>query len=643
MDASFAGPLALAIVGLTAGHAIRVLRWSLLLPGRVRISRFDLLLGLAVGYAANALLPWRIGEALRALMVTLRCGEGRKDQAFASIVASILVERMTDLPVAAAILFAVGAGPAVPLLMLLVCVGLAGFGLGLQKSPRTRRIVWQATLPLNHALRLALAHCAWEFGHAVSRRIFLTPRYLAATLLMWAIYLAAYGALALAIRDSAAQTVSLFLESPLTPLLARVAESSPGGPDLGRMGMIFAFALVPVVAILLVGADILRQSLTTGARAVEARLERTRPPDRAARYRLRAPRERYREQGTYDAFLDDLFSGRSTLATRFGLTLPDTAVVHRFFNGGSDAVTGLIEQDGRLCIAKYAVGAAAGKLREQVAWLDRARDAGLSVTDCTHPEARDDGLRYEMPLVVPADAFYDLIHTGEASVSTDLLRALVARVEAHHRTSLASADEEDIRAYLAAKAAANHAVLVAFLREQVGHVFDLNGEPADLSDLALLADPDWLRAQITHRHCADVHGDLTIDNVIATTTRREDYYLIDPNPENLFNTPFIDWAKLMQSLHLGYETLNRLLPRAETNGLVVPLIRSQRYAALHAVLEAEILARFGPDGLREVYFHEIVHYLRLTPYKIRQNPHKGLVFAGATLLLLRRYRARFGA
>ena len=85
------------------------------------------------------------------------------------------------------------------------------------------------------------------------------------------------------------------------------------------------------------------------------------------------------------------------------------------------------------------------------------------------------------------------------------------------------------------------------------------------------------------------------------------------------------------------------MPPRETAGPVVPLIRSHRYADLHAVLEAEIVARFGPDGLREVHFHEIVHYLRLTPYKIRQNPHKGLVFAGATLLLLRRYRARFGA
>ena len=55
----------------------------------------------------------------------------------------------------------------------------------------------------------------------------------------------------------------------------------------------------------------------------------------------------------------------------------------------------------------------------------------------------------------------------------------------------------------------------------------------------------------------------------------------------------------------------------------------------------EARVRAMADGLREVYFHEIVNYLRLTPYKIRQNPDKGLVFAGATLMLLNRYRERF--
>ena len=56
----------------------------------------------------------------------------------------------------------------------------------------------------------------------------------------------------------------------------------------------------------------------------------------------------------------------------------------------------------------------------------------------------------------------------------------------------------------------------------------------------------------------------------------------------------------------------------------------------------EIVARFGDDdALREVYFHELVNYLRLTLYKIRQSPTRGLAFFGCTSLLLRRYTERF--
>ena len=43
--------------------------------------------------------------------------------------------------------------------------------------------------------------------------------------------------------------------------------------------------------------------------------------------------------------------------------------------------------------------------------------------------------------------------------------------------------------------------------------------------------------------------------------------------------------------------------------------------------------------MREVAFHELVHYLRLIPYKIRTDPQKGVTFFACAALLLRQYRA----
>ena len=41
--------------------------------------------------------------------------------------------------------------------------------------------------------------------------------------------------------------------------------------------------------------------------------------------------------------------------------------------------------------------------------------------------------------------------------------------------------------------------------------------------------------------------------------------------------------------------------------------------------------------MREIAFHELVNYLRLLPYKIRNEPAQGLTFFVCTSLLLRRY------
>jgi hypothetical protein len=54
------------------------------------------------------------------------------------------------------------------------------------------------------------------------------------------------------------------------------------------------------------------------------------------------------------------------------------------------------------------------------------------------------------------------------------------------------------------------------------------------------------------------------------------------------------------------------------------------------------VSRFSGDALREVYFHELVNYLRLTPYKMRQSAERGLAFFACTSLLLREYRQNYG-
>jgi hypothetical protein len=120
---------------------------------------------------------------------------------------------------------------------------------------------------------------------------------------------------------------------------------------------------------------------------------------------------------------------------------------------------------------------------------------------------------------------------------------------------------------------------------------------------------------------------------------KPNFYIIDPNPDNIFNTPLIDLSKLMQSLHLGYEGLNRggKFSSISENKIDLILSRSHAYSALHDYLKELIISQYGIDTLREIYFHELINYLRLTPYKIRKDPAMGLTFFACTSILLARY------
>ena len=136
----------------------------------------------------------------------------------------------------------------------------------------------------------------------------------------------------------------------------------------------------------------------------------------------------------------------------------------------------------------------------------------------------------------------------------------------------------------------------------------------DLDEWRVFQDRHWVRRQLPSRDETVIHGDLTLENVVVSPGHAHGFYVIDPNPENIFDSPLIDWAKIMQSLHLGYEALNRSAQTSfHDRAMVLPIARSEAYASLHRLLESEIVSRFSDEALRETYFHELVHYVRLTP------------------------------
>ena len=63
---------------------------------------------------------------------------------------------------------------------------------------------------------------------------------------------------------------------------------------------------------------------------------------------------------------------------------------------------------------------------------------------------------------------------------------------------------------------------------------------------------------------------------------------------------------------------------------------------LHDTVTRQLTALLGERAMREVAFHEIVNFLRLTPYRRRSSSQQGVTFFACTSMLLRRYRERYG-
>jgi hypothetical protein len=624
---------------LLAGHVVRSIRWAILFPKLSNVRHSDLLVGLSIGYLVNAILPFRIGELFRVLYVHWR-GEVQ----IACVVATVVLERLLDVLVVAAILLVFVAGHRLPWAATisvglgLVAVGATvGFGIYIPRSRLVRRWVWAVATIFNPKIKFMILDSVWTFASLLASRRYLSPRFVMLTVLMWGIYLFSYLLFARLVDAGFVAATYLLLGSPLSSPVQLLATSDLDN-NLALGLLLIAYTSLPIAAVIAYGLVRDRPAIVGAMHAAQrygfigGEL-----------YRI-VSTDTFRRASDYELFLTALFGDGHRLVSDFGLSAIDDAVVHRLLHGGSDAVTAVVESDGRLIIRKFAVSDAAEKLSVQAAWLNVHR-GDLRTVDIIDEHRGPRFYRYDMPYLIDANDFYEVIHMLPIERSAAILNGVIAQVDAFHRAHDAgTADPEQIRQYLALKATKNAKIILDFANSFLSSpVYSINEMTYNLADWKRLTDPEWLISQIADSRTATLHGDLTVENIIVRLDNAQSWYLIDPNPDNVFNSPLIDWAKMMQSLNLGYEGLNRAAPvTVADNAIRLTVAKSHAYQMLHDRFLDIIDRTFGADGLREIYFHELVNYLRLTPYKIRQNPEKGMTFFACSSILLSRYIERYG-
>lgn len=621
MDALQILSASLALVLLFVGHVIRTIRQTYLFHRYFRLhQRFDLLVALCFGYVFDTVLPFKIGELVRILYVTVRC-----KIPVSLVSATVAVERVSDLAVVAMMLPVLEmvvrgtiSGPTLvaSFFFLLVVAGLVLFALLVHYSKNVRVMLWHCAGIFNDRIALEIVNFSWTFS-GLTRADLLTGRYCLATALMWIVYLSAYGMFAWATGFGFSDVVSILVASPLHPVIAADHRS------------LLVFTAIPLVLVICYG-------LIRGRLRFIQDMRFGMPPLDAVS--SSAVFRSFLRIDDYNNFLKAHFSAGSSLVADFALYGLRNTVIQRVLPGGSDALTAVVEMEDQFYIRKFAVGAAGRKLQGQAAWL-QAYTQSLPLCQVIAEETLPTGYAYDMPYISSARDFYEFIHTSGTEESCRILKEVTEIIHRFHvmnRQEIINPELAD--AYLDQKVLSNLKPIMEFARSALDETYSINDREFSLSEWDIVMDRGWLRDQIRHPSTTVVHGDLTIENIIVAPESTTGWYIIDPNPENVLNTELIDWAKLMQSLHLGYEGLNKAGPCGIREGNIrVVFHRSDAYRRLFEMLCDYLRETFGEDGLREIFFHEIVNYLRLLPYKIRHAPDKAITFFACASFLLREY------
>ena len=631
--------LLLSILLVLVGHAFRLLRWEQFVRIYERPQRGTMLRGMAGGYAINTVLPLHLGDVFRAVFVGRRMKSG-----IGFALATVIMDRFLDVW-----FVAVGFGAFALLgqggdsaraaaryyLLLAVLLAVALLVVVLLRDG-IKRICLAVCGIFNDTLKLDGMVFCWSMINTFKdlRRIHLV-RLALNTLLMWAAYLGSYTALAAALT-AAGQPMTLvevfgaLCGQSAVELRAVLPGGVLYGAPLAACAAMLSWYLVPLAVMWLVTLlpDRVRGAVNQATAAAPAGesylnlLPQADPQDRAV-------------------FLSQYFGLQNKAWVDRFLQMNQNITILQDFSAGSNATTMLCMDKTRTFYRKYAFGADGKKLAEQLHWL-RAQQDKLPLCEILRTGEDADCCWYDMTYEPQAVGMFRYLHSNPVEKSAAVLHQVLDTLEEKlYLPTAAAADPQKIEQYIAAKVDGNLQKLreARSLHELMEYPTAwINGkEYKNLNQLGWLFNHARLQALFADDPVATIHGDLTIENIICRTDDTG-WYLIDPNTGNLHESPFLDYGKLLQSLHGGYEFM-MMTPRVTVQGnhIDFALTRSAAYDGLFTDLMAELGKRY-PDQLDSILMHEVIHWLRLMPYKLSKDRKRAPMFY-AGLVMVANYAA----
>ena len=662
--------LLLAALFQLAGHWLRAWKSAYLIsPIKPGVSRYFLFEALSIGFLFNAILPFRLGELIRAHII------GKKLFVSRTVVfLTILFERAVDgIILTATFVFAYlfaknyidVLNPIVfSLVFTIFILSLFVFCfiyILFSENKRLLGFVGKYSAFLNKNLKNKTRLIAWSaiFGTKVIAREANIAKYILVSIAMWGFYIASIYALLLALFRNV-NLVPGFIIS----ISSFLSVSVPSGPAyIGTYhfyfseitGKLFASAsalllfsvvswFILIVPIFLMGMIFLIFGENRKKHRIFSfffpRLETVGGSNGGYQNKL----FRFEDiSGEMGRFLEDYFKNLEVARLVHLQEVAGDTKLLKTFKGGSNALTILIwnEKLGRECVRKITLPQHAGKLESQYNWI-RERQAIGNVPEIVSSEKSVTSywldLKYEKDFI----PFFDHIHSSDIAGSKKILDGVIEYV---NDKIYLGGDEvqsrKDLDYYIKTKILDKINDCLA-LNQYLVSVIDypriiINGKTYDNFSVIMdkITKNEKIMTALSKYRRTPLHGDLTIDNIIVGG---DNFILLDPNDENYISDPIVDYGKMYQSLHSGYEFLIQLeKSELKENEVSFEENISSKYTQLFTHLEKSLQEKIDPERFKLIKFHEAVHYFRMLTYKAKINPETFIVFYAVAIRLLNEF------
>lgn len=635
--------LSFAILTLCMGHYCKVYRWRQFVKIYEEPNDKNLLQALSFGYLINFFLPFKVGDIFRAIY------SGRKmKNKYTFALSTIIIDRILDV-IVVGILFVFfnllnGHSVIEPndtlfyvvLSLVLLIVIFCAF----RCRKLIKKIILLVSSVFNERIEFYLLTFSWSiiwnFKDIFTR--INKMKLIISTLFMWGMYIFSYYLLA--------RYISIFSNDfNITNVFNLLFSKNSFDMGTGSIAFSTQNLLLKLPHILSIYMLIPLLIILIASHFFHEKRDNQRVEDLDKEYLNLLPQTDRKERLN---FLEFYFTDDRNDYIGNYLRINQNISVIKDFSAGSNATTMLCTAKDIFFFRKYAFGNDGDKLYQQIEWIQKHSDK-LPLPEILKFEKNLNFCYYDMPNLSNSVGLFHYVHSMPSEQGWAIISAVFDKLESTiYEQNIRQADKDTIHKYISEKVQKNVEIIKKskILKNLLSYEkVIINGkEYLNLNGYKKFLTEDYLISIFQHDIYSDIHGDLTIENIICTRNDmgKDEFYIIDPNTGNIHDSANLDYGKMLQSLHGGYEFLmSTQTININKNEIDFVFTKSSVYDYLHNKLFSYMLDHFGIEKTKSIYYHEIIHWLRLLPYKIEKDGVRAVLFYCGLIMVLNDVTEKF--